>query len=89
MASASRRARRAKNRTMINLDSVLAKLNEAATELDSITQQIAGNPDSERAVVARLTQGVVLAGTAVEILGGLNNALKFVEENKTDDTTEE
>jgi hypothetical protein len=74
---------------MINLDSVLAKLNEAATELDSITQQIAGNPDSERAVVARLTQGVVLAGTAVEILGGLHNALKFVEENKTDDTTEE
>jgi len=89
MASAARRARRAKARTMINLDSVLAKLNEAATELDSITQQIAGNPEAERAVVARLTQGVVLAGTAVEILGGLNNALKFVEENKTDESTEE
>lgn len=70
---------------MINLDSVLAKLNEAATELDSITQQVAGNPEAERAVVARLTQGVVLAGTAVEILGGLNNALKFVEENKGSD----
>ena len=65
---------------MINLDYVVAQLNQAATELDNLTQQIANNPDTERAVVARLTQGVVLAGTAVEILGGLNNALKFAEQ---------
>ena len=65
---------------MINLDSIVAKLNEAASELDSLTQQLANNPETERAVIARLTQGVVLAGTSVEILGGLNNALKFAEQ---------
>jgi len=74
---------------MINLDYVVAQLNDAATELDNLTQQIAANPETERAVVARLTQGVVLAGTAVEILGGLNNALKFVENQKNEEESKE
>ncbi len=82
MASPNRRARRAaKQNNMsqeLNLDGVIADLNSAVQNLDRFAQ--AATQDTEDQILrARLTQALVLAGTSVEILGGLNAQAKAAE----------
>lgn len=92
MASNSRRARRAKSKVNMTLEQIVADLNSAIGQLDNFAQQAASDETTNRAVVARLTQGVVLAGTAIEILGGLVQAEKMAEAAAaatTEDSTDE
>ena len=93
MASAARRARRAQKPINMTLESIVGDLNAATSKLDNYIQQTAGSEDANPAVTARLTQGVVLAGTAIEILSGLVNALnvaeRIVENEQSEETTEE
>jgi hypothetical protein len=92
MASNSRRARRAKSKVNMTLEQIVADLNSAIGQLDNFAQQAAADETTNRAVVARLTQGVVLAGTAIEILGGLVQAEKMAEAAAaatTEDSTDE
>jgi hypothetical protein len=59
----------------ITLDGVIAELNSAVQNVDAFAQ--AATKDTEDQILrARLTQALVLAGTAVEILGGLNAQAK-------------
>lgn len=59
----------------LNLDGVITDLQAATNQLDQFAQ--AATADSEDQVLrARMTQCLVLAGTALEILGGLNVAAK-------------
>ena len=59
----------------ITLDGVIADLQTATNQLDQFAQ--AATKDNEDQVLrARMTQCLVLAGTALEILGGLNVAAK-------------
>jgi len=82
MASQSRRARRAQQQnnmsTELNFDDIISSLNAAVQNLDKFAQ--AATQDSEDNILrARLTQALVLAGTSVEILGGLNAQAKAAE----------
>ena len=82
MASATRRARRANKQnnmsTELNFDDIISSLNAAVQNLDKFAQ--AATQDSEDNILrARLTQALVLAGTSVEILGGLNAQAKAAE----------
>jgi len=84
MASATRRARRANkqnnmsNENTLNLDGIVTELNAAVTNLDRFAQ--AATKDNDDAILrARMTQALVLAGTAVELLGGLNAQAKAAE----------
>lgn len=96
MASNSRRARRAKTKINMTLEQIVADINAAVGQLDNFAQQAAGDETTNRAVIARLTQGVVLAGTAIEILSGLVQAEKMVaatqaaeaDEASTDESAE-
>ena len=101
MASSSRRARRAKNNDNmsqeLNLTNVLGKLNSAVADLDTLAQSIA-NEGQGGVMTARVTQALVLSGTAVEILGGLAQQVKLqelqdqvkqAEEEAADEATDE
>lgn len=82
MASATRRAKRAAKQnnmsTELNFDDIINGLNAAVQNLDKFAQ--AATKDSEDNILrARLTQALVLAGTSVEILGGLNAQAKAAE----------
>lgn len=82
MASATRRARRANKQnnmsTELNFDDIINSLNAAVQNLDKFAQ--AATQGSEDNILrARLTQALVLAGTSVEILGGLNAQAKAAE----------
>jgi hypothetical protein len=73
MASASRRARRANktpNQFVMATESTIAplveQLNSALAAIDQVAQGV-----EDRAQATRLTQVVVLGGTALEILSGL------------------
>ena len=73
MASASRRARRANktpNQFVMAQESTIAplveQLNSALAAIDQVAQGV-----EDRAQATRLTQVVVLGGTALEILSGL------------------
>lgn len=73
MASASRRARRANktpNQFVMATESTMAplveQLNSALAAIDQVAQGV-----EDRAQATRLTQVVVLGGTALEILSGL------------------
>ena len=59
----------------ITLDGVIADLNSAVQNLDAFAQAATKDTD-DQILRARLTQALVLAGTAVEILGGLNAQAK-------------
>jgi len=97
MASQSRRARRAQQQnnmsTELNFDDIINGLNAAVQDLDKFAQ--AATKDSEDNILrARLTQALVLAGTSVEILGGLNAQAKAAEaaiasQSDTDTTASE
>ncbi len=82
MASPNRRARRAaKQNNMsqeLNLDGVIADLNSSVQNLDRFAQAATQNTE-DQILRARLTQALVLAGTSVEILGGLNAQAKAAE----------
>lgn len=88
MASPNRRARRAaksnnmsENETQpqeINFQQVIDKLSEAVSQLDSFAQ-VATEKTQDPVLRARLTQSLVLAGTSIEILGGLNAQAKAAE----------
>ncbi len=59
----------------ITLDGIVADLQAATNQLDQFAQ--AATADSNDQVLrARMTQCLVLAGTALEILGGLNAQAK-------------
>ena len=82
MASQSRRARRAQQQNNmsaeLNFDDIINGLNAAVQNLDKFAQSAtAGSEDN--ILRARLTQALVLAGTSVEILGGLNAQAKAAE----------
>ena len=84
MASANRRAKRAikrmnmSNKTELNFEDIIAQLNAAVQNLDKFAQ--AATKDSEDQILrARLTQALVLSGTSIEILGGLNAQAKAAE----------
>lgn len=86
MASATRRAKRAAKHnnmsenptTELNFGDIINNLNNAVQNLDKFAQ--AATADSEDQVLrARLTQALVLAGTSIEILGGLNAQAKAAE----------
>lgn len=79
MASASRRARRAQKPIMMSLESIVQELNTVIGKLDNYAQQVSQEEGTNPAVMARLTQGVVLGGTATEILSGLSQSLKMME----------
>ena len=96
MASNSRRARRAKTKVNMTLEQIVADLNSAVQQLDSFAQQVASEEGTNPAVIARLTQGIVLAGTSVEIVSGLAQAERMaaaaqatVVEPETDETSDE
>jgi len=78
MASASRRARRKIKPINMTLETILADLNSATGKLDNYAQQVSAE-DATPALIARLTQTIVLAGTATEILGGLVQSAKIAE----------
>jgi len=59
----------------ITLDGVIADLNSAVQNLDAFAQAATKDTD-DQILRARLTQALVLAGTSVEILGGLNAQAK-------------
>lgn len=62
----------------ITLDGVIDDLQEATIQLDQFAQ--AATKETEDPVLrARMTQCLVLAGTALEILGGLNVAVKAAD----------
>ena len=84
MASANRRAKRAIKRMNmsteqeLNFEDVIAQLNAAVQNLDKFAQ--AATADTEDQILrARLTQALVLSGTSIEILGGLNAQAKAAE----------
>jgi len=82
MASATRRARRANKQnnmsTDLNFDEIINSLNAAVQNLDKFAQ--AATQDSDDNILrARLTQALVLAGTSVELLGGLNAQAKAAQ----------
>lgn len=84
MASANRRAKRAikrmnmSNKTELNFEDIIAQLNDAVQNLDKFAQ--AATKDSDDQILrARLTQALVLGGTSIEILGGLNAQAKAAE----------
>ena len=97
MASATRRARRAQQQnnmsTELNFDDIINGLNAAVKNLDKFAQ--AATQDSDDNILrARLTQALVLAGTSVELLGGLNAQAKAAEaalasQSDTDTNAEE
>lgn len=88
MASAARRARR--KQPKMTLESILAELNASISKLDSFAQQAHADEATNPGVTARLTQTIILAGTATEILGGLVQAEKMAElRAQADETTEE
>ena len=92
MASISRRARRAKSNTKVHmtLEQIVADLNSAVQQLDNFAQQVANEPGTNPAVIARLTQGIVLAGTSVEIVSGLAQAERMAAAAQADaESTEE
>lgn len=82
MASLNRRARRAaKQHNMseeLTFDNVIETLNAAVQNLDKFAQAAAAD-SADNILRARLTQALVLAGTSVEILGGLNAQAKAAE----------
>lgn len=85
MASPNRRAKRAAKSnnmsekvTEINFQQVIDGLSKAVSNLDRFAQ--AATEKTEDPVLrARLTQSLVLAGTSIEILGGLNAQAKAAE----------
>lgn len=94
MASNSRRARRAKTKVNMTLEQIVADLNSAVQQLDSFAQQVASEEGTNPAVIARLTQGIVLAGTSVEIVSGLAQAERMAAAaqavaTETDETSDE
>ena len=77
MASNARRARRSNQpnkfvmATENNMDAAVQQLNDALANIDQLSQGI-----EDKVLTTRLTQVVVLGGTALEILSGLNMAQK-------------
>ena len=91
MASAARRARRAQKPIMMSLESIVQELNGVVGKLDNYAQQVSQEGTANPAIIARLTQGIVLGGTATEILSGLSQSLKMMEAAQAaqEETTEE
>ena len=58
----------------ITLDEVIVDINDAMQKLDNFAASTRETAD--QVVTARLTQAVVLGGTAFEILSGLNAGIK-------------
>lgn len=58
----------------ITLDEVIVDINDAMQKLDNFAASTRDTAD--QVVTARLTQAVVLGGTAFEILSGLNAGIK-------------
>lgn len=78
MASATRRAKRANKNNMeneINLEKVIEKLSTAVETLDRFAQE-AVSDNEDNVLRARFTQAIILAGTSLEILGGLSAQAK-------------
>lgn len=59
----------------VNLDGVIADLQAATGQLDGFAQAATADND-DQVLRARMTQCLVLCGTALEILGGLAVAAK-------------
>ena len=78
MASATRRAKRANKNNMeneINLEGVIERLSTAVETLDRFAQE-AVSDNEDQVLRARFTQAIILAGTSLEILGGLSAQAK-------------
>jgi len=72
----------------ITLDGVIEDLRAATNQLDQFAQAATEKTD-DQVLRARMTQCLVLAGTSLEILGGLNVAAKAAAAAQEAEATQE
>lgn len=71
----------------INLDAVINDIKASTNQLDQFAQAATADND-DQVLRARMTQCLVLCGTALEILGGLNVAAKAAAAAQEAETNE-